>query len=273
MKMDNATLECEIFDTFPTEDDRLGVILASRSSGKVMLYLSYMKDLVTYRTGSDERFVEIPVKVPAGSEALELGRPNMPDHMVEMGFGPMIKLAEGLRKIYLSHLYNRPLYRSMGQEEKKFDPTTVFSYRTLVLIQAAYKHLSGCDIHEVLRENDYQYERLPVYTSFHDADGKPNRTIYNTPRTLNYYPDISTIRVSWTIGGTPRDVVQYNDPSGETALYIKSQPFQLKIQRVYQNEGWLSLREAMKHDATLHAFVKQFYENGYGLSGERNLTQ
>ncbi|BCM95258.1 hypothetical protein [Burkholderia phage FLC6] len=269
MKMENATMTCQVFEVFPMPNGESGVILSALELGKHKLYLSYKKNLDNLKVGSDARFIEVPIKV---GQVNDTRRMEIPEYLVDIGFGPIVRVAEGMRKVYLAHLYNRPLMRPMGGQEKKIDPVTAFSDFTLVLIQAAYKHLSGCDIHEVLRENDYQYERLPVYTSFHDDDQEP-RTIYNTPRTLHYYPDINTIRVSWTLGGTPMDVVQYNDPSGETALYIKSQPFQLKIQRVYQNEGWMSLREAMKRDAVLLAFVKQFYANGYAKSGQRTLPQ
>ncbi|BAQ02735.1 hypothetical protein AVU38_gp207 [Ralstonia phage RSL2] len=267
MKMENAVMSCKIFDTFETKEGRTGVFLTHEAAERVQFYLSYKNDLDGYRIGSDARTIDVPVQVAQGRKT------SIPIHMVDAGWGSLLRVVQGLRKVYLAHMYLRPLYRSMRGEEKKYDPTTVFADSELMLIEGAYRHFGGCDIHDVLRENDYQYERFGVYTRFHDDDGVPNPTIYNTPRTLNYYPDMNTIRVSWAVGGTPMDVVQYNDPTGESMLYIKSQPFQLKIQRVYQNEGWLSLREAMRQDEKLHAFVKQFYANGYGKSGERSIAE
>ncbi|BDD79501.1 hypothetical protein [Burkholderia phage FLC8] len=266
MKMENAVLSCKIFDTFETKNGQTGVFLTHASQERVQFYLSYKKDLDGYRIGSDAPYIDVPIQVAQGR------RVSIPIHMVDAGWGTLLKVIQGLRKVYLAHMYLRPLYRTMRGEEKKYDPATAFADDVLMLIEGAYKHFGGCDIHEVLRENDYQYERLGVYTRFHDDDLTPNAPIYNTPRTLNYYPDMNTIRVSWVVGGTPNDVVQHNDPSGETMLYIKSQPFQLRIQRVYQNEGWLSLREAMRQDEKLHAFVKLFYANGYAVSGQRSVA-
>jgi len=269
-KVENAVMQCMIDGTFNVHDirgDKVGVIVHDCTSGSNALYLSYSSDLEQYGDLSLARCISIPLEPIPGRSSSNKFTP--PLYLVEVGKGPIVRCASDMRRIYLAHLYNRPLYDVGRGSGKNYDPAAVFADPVLKLIWAAYKYLSGCDMHEALRENDYQYERLGVYTRFHD-DNENN--IYNTPRTMNYYPDIRTIRASWSIGGTPMDVVRHNDPMGETATQIKSQPYRLQIQRVYQNEGWKSLRREMIDDKKLHAFVKQFYENGYGVSGSRVLA-
>lgn len=265
--VEKVMMQLSVVDTFPIQDGvnegREGVILSGSPAGMNAMFLSYKSDSESYSVGSDTRLLQIPFSVRTGSGATKI---MMPDHLVGIGPGPLIRIAEGMRKTYLTHLYNRLLYRARGQEKKNYESAAIFADPVLVLIYSAYKSISGSSIHEALVENDYQYERLNVYTRFHDD---AENIIYNTPRTLNYYPDIRTVRVAWSVGGTPKDVVRHNDPSGETLVHIKSQPYRLQIQRVYQNEGWMSLRDAMQNDPQLHAFVKQFYANGYGVSGSR----
>lgn len=270
-KVENAVMRCIVVGTFSVHDirgDKVGVILNDVIDGSNALYLSYASDLEQCDNICATQGIEIPLRAAPGRASPF--KFTIPLYLVEIGKGPIVRCASDMRRIYLAHLYNRPLYESGRGDGKNYDPAAVFADPVLKLIWAAYKYLSGCDMHEALRENDYQYERLGVYTRFHDDN---ENIIYNTPRTMNYYPEIRTIRASWSIGGTPMDVVRHNDPMGETATQVKSQPYRLQIQRVYQNEGWKSLRREMESDKKLHAFVKQFYENGYGVSGSRTLAE
>ncbi|BAS05005.1 hypothetical protein [Ralstonia phage RSF1] len=262
-------MECKIIDMFnfvAADKEETGVILESQSSGVKTFYVSYKKDLDNYRVGTDTRFLDVPIAVVLGRQPNQVRRVNIPTHMVEVGVASLSGLEPGLRRTYLLHLYTRLLWRPFAGETKEFNPEVIFADRTLMLIAAAYHHFGKDSLQAVLEQNDFQYERQGVYTRMpEDLPG----VVYNTPRTLNYYPNIRTVRVSWTVGGTPMDIVRYDDPLKKSDEYIKSQPFQLKIQKVYQNEGWVSLREAMEKDPQLHDFIRQFYLNGYGKRGQR----
>jgi hypothetical protein len=234
-----------------------GVILLDVRSEKEAYYVANANDVPNPNAGA---YIEIPCRKRGDAIVV-------PNELFLVWTGPMGNSSKAIRLQYLANLYNGPLHASRqasfsidsGMVEKTFDSKEVFQHPILRLLESLHDLLNTPSLHEQLVETNYQYNRMSVYTRFHDD---PEDLSYKTPRSLNYYPMENLVRVTFSLGGVPDDIsVQVKEDKFEN---VKVMPAMVNIIRTFRNEGWTSLRDLARKEPQLKAFIKMFYDNGYG---------
>ncbi len=214
-------------------------------------YVANVKDLRV----SDPGFtVQIPCRIKGDAVLI-------PEELILFATGSLEESSKSISRQYLSYLYNDPLHASRRNlsTAKNFDSKAVFAHPTLRLLESLHDTLHKSSLLEHLCATNFLYTRKKVYTRFRD-DVQDNS--YLTPRSLNYYPMENLIRVTFWIDGSPRETtVKVSSVNFEE---IKTPPVSVQITRTFRNEGWTSLRDIAHKEPGLRAFIKMFYDNGYG---------
>jgi hypothetical protein len=242
-----ATLFCKIESIFEVKGGGEAVLLKDMRSGLTEQHYIADKNDIPSST-----FVELPAWMK-GDKIVA------PDILTPAWKGDPAASSRQLRSQYLAHLYAGPLYNgARGGPDKKFDPETVFSNKTLRMLETIHDRLNEEKLHDLLVATNYRHERKAVYTRFHGGERS-----YSTPRLINYYPLVRTVKVVWALGGIPEDI---EVPVGENQIAkVETAPVKVNIIRIYKDAGWTSLRDEMQKDPKLDSFVRMFYGNGYGV--------
>lgn len=273
MKQTKPTMFFEIVRIFPIMGGGQGVVLKDARSIKKEHYVADANDVSNPRVGA---FIEIPCRTKGDAvlipnQLILVWAGDLQRRGADMMKG-MIALAEAskmIRRQYLTYLYAGPLHASRqpaadaemvdGRVKKSFDPKDVFAHPTLRMLESLHDLIQPVKLHDALVENNYQYNRPTIYTRFRDD---PEDVSYKTPRALNYYPLEKMVRVAYALGGVPDDIeVRVKEDKVEK---IKAYPVMVNIVRTFTNEGWTSLRDMAYNEPPLRAFIKMFYDNGYG---------
>lgn len=237
----------EVTMTFTLPDGSLGVVLRQVTNPR--LYFAVQVDAV---------FKAKPVGSVFNVECTQKpGRTlSYPSNMEKVWEGPIGNSARQIQRLYLTYLYARGLNaRSVNRDTPKdFSPEAVFKTPILVLLESLYDTIHTPKLREVLSATNFLYGRKAIYTAPHWASAGQS---YPTPRSLSWYPEQKTV------------VATYHMVSGlgiepnalpEEAM-VKHVGNMLQIQRAYQNEGWISLRDLMKSEPKLEAMVRTFIDD------------
>lgn len=243
----------QIFEVIGT--DQLGVVAQELNSKNIapIYYVAYYNDI-------KDKLGDLALGKVFVVECLVKGRSVViPNYLTLCYTGDDSLSYKAFRRLYLSHLYHGPLYAARVGGEKSFDPKDVFAHPMLRLVESLHDSIHKVPLHNVLVDINYQYNRLTVYTRL--PEHSPHEG-FNTPRSLTYFPMERVIRTSFTLGGVPEEIqIQSRPDKFET---VSTAPARVNIMHIFRNEGWTSLRDQMKADPKLNAFVRMFYENGYG---------
>lgn len=237
----------EVVKVFDVDGQNKGVLLedvrSTSGSGKLH-YVARSNDISNATEGS---FIELPCRMHGSAL-------RIPSFLELAWKGPIEGCSRQIRSSYLTHLYNGPLHVSRGirAEEKNFDSKAVFAHPMLKLLEATHDLLNEEKLHTLLSATGYQYHRKAVYTRFHhDESGRA----YSTPRRLRYDPLTNTVTVEFGMGVRPSTDDEESVFDGIDVGIV--------VRKVFQNEGWTSLRDMVRNDPKLKSFVDLCRENRY----------
>lgn len=240
-------------------DNQIGYLIFKCDDDKKPYYLAFESDIGARKV--DERFeIELPFRN---------GRVMPTSWMINVWPTEHHRRtpgsAEFLKKNYLSYLYQTALRANTpsGSVQLTYDKETVFATPILRLIEELYLDLTKKKMRDELAKIDFLYQRRKVYTRVMENRQETN---YTTPRYLTYHPDEQIVVATYWLTDTPELVDPPADQEGRSPVPVSH--IRAMVVRTTKGEGWMTLREYMKADPKVDAYVRGYFAQGLGTVEE-----